>query len=123
LRPNLLVLAEYALEFARFVHNELIARVGTSGWRLAVTARRLQSGEPTVYLPRSMNWLSHDDRQATVDSPGIEFIDATDDPANDAVKLGQLVEWFSFRRDDVPFAEGGRVSAEAIRSTSVAKTK
>jgi len=115
---NRYVLAEYSLEFSRFLRSELITKIGVDGWYLAVLATRLQSGDPAPYLPDSVNPLSHSARTAVVDE-GLAVFPATEDPEQNAYELlRRYVEWFGCPPDAVPFGVDERISEETVLSWS-----
>jgi hypothetical protein len=104
---NPYVLADYSLEFARFVREILMPTVGTDqGWMLGVVGRELKSGEPVLFLPGV--------GASQVDSDSESF-PASSEAETDAYELlRQFVAWFG--SDAVPFAEDGRISAETVRT-------
>lgn len=115
---NHIVLAEYTLEFARFVRDEIIADRDAAGWRYTVVGRRLRSGTPRVFFPTNMHWMSSAARTPLIDD-ATENIEATGDPEIDAFRLlAEFLQWFGLEDDSVPYSSNGRISAEAIKSAA-----
>ena len=114
IRLNPYVLAEYALEFARFVHLELGPRLNGPTWTLGVVARNLKSGIPMPYVPSNPHEWMHQAFLPVIDN-AVETFPSTGDVEVDAYELLRLlVQLFGLPESLIPFVTDGRIRAETI---------
>jgi hypothetical protein len=116
IRLNPYVLAEYSLEFARFVRGHLMEELGREGWTLAIVARNLQTGNPIPYYPSNPTQIGHQAYRAILDSAS-ETFPATGEAEHDGYELlRHLLEWFGVPAKGISFVDDERITAETIRS-------
>lgn len=113
---NPTVLAEYTLEFCRFVYATILPRSKSNGWVLSVTARRFREVPRPVYflVPGAQNTGQSFRPSADEWSREITFVQ---DEAHAAYALlREFLKLYARPEDDIPLAVDKRIDIERIKA-------
>lgn len=112
---NPLALVEFTLDFSRFFVQEVMSRgpMGRFAWRVGM--RGLVEGPVRLYLPERFDHFARR-QEATVDSFDSSWMPSAEDDSNRLayVALSEVYAQFGFDPSVIPYAEGSRISEEAI---------